>query len=309
MASPFNAALCALLAAAFWTVLGTALGRRLLPRALARGAAPVIGWAAHSAVMLPIYPWIGFSPIAVLGTGALCVLASGFSLSGRAPRAKPKTPRTFQRGCSRRSRSRARAGRRHPAQIFRRRRAACRSDLRSFQDRDRRCDGAARPAAGQSGVRRIRRAGPSRLLLSLAFQRRRAGAGARRKRLGSRHRIDVVHRLRVAERDDGRCRLARQANRRGDLGRRSRRRRVAVGDARLDRRRPRSDALAVAAGWNGRLAVSGDLGPATSDGGVMRGDGDAAASAASPSGRARRCWRCWSSSSSPVSKARALSAV
>jgi len=89
MASPLNAALCALLAAAFWTVLGTALGRRLLPRALARGTAPVIGWAAHSAAMLPIYawigPWIGFSPIAVLDTGALCVLASGLALSGRAP--------------------------------------------------------------------------------------------------------------------------------------------------------------------------------------------------------------------------------
>jgi hypothetical protein len=35
--------------------------------------------------MLPIYPWIGFSPIAVLGTGALCVLASGLAFSGRAP--------------------------------------------------------------------------------------------------------------------------------------------------------------------------------------------------------------------------------
>ena len=70
-------------------LLGIALGRRLLPRALGRGAAPVIGWAAHSAVMLPIYawigPWIGFSPIAVIGTGALCVLASGLALSGRAP--------------------------------------------------------------------------------------------------------------------------------------------------------------------------------------------------------------------------------
>jgi hypothetical protein len=92
MASPLNAALCALLAAAFWTVLGTALGRRLLPRAPARGAAPVIGWAAHSAVMLPIYtwigPWIGFSPTAVLGAGALCVLAAGLSLAGRAPRSQ-----------------------------------------------------------------------------------------------------------------------------------------------------------------------------------------------------------------------------
>ncbi len=88
MASPFNAALCALLAAAFWPLLGYARGRRLLPRLLARGAAPVIGWAVHSAVMLPIYPWIGFSPIAVIGAGALCVLASGFSLAGRAPQSE-----------------------------------------------------------------------------------------------------------------------------------------------------------------------------------------------------------------------------
>ena len=89
MASLLNAALCALLAAAFWPLLGYALGRRLLPRALGGGAAPVIGWATHSAVMLPIYawigPWIGFSPIAVIGTGALCVLASGLALSVRAP--------------------------------------------------------------------------------------------------------------------------------------------------------------------------------------------------------------------------------
>ena len=88
MASPLNAALCALLAAAFWTVLGTALGRRLLPRPPARGAAPVIGWAAHSAVMLPIYPWIGFSPIAVIGAGAFCMLASGLALSVRAPQSR-----------------------------------------------------------------------------------------------------------------------------------------------------------------------------------------------------------------------------
>ncbi len=88
MASPLNAALCALLAAAFWPLLGYALGRRLLPRVLARGAAPVMGWAVHSAVMLPIYLWIGFSPIAVIGAGALCVLASGFSLAERAPQSE-----------------------------------------------------------------------------------------------------------------------------------------------------------------------------------------------------------------------------
>jgi hypothetical protein len=86
MASPLNAALCALLAAAFWPLLGYALGRHLLPRALGRGTAPVIGWAVHSAVMLPIYPWIGFSPIAVLGAGAVCVVAA--ALSVRAPQSE-----------------------------------------------------------------------------------------------------------------------------------------------------------------------------------------------------------------------------
>jgi hypothetical protein len=83
MASPVNALLCALIATAFWTLLGFALARHLLPRVLALGAAAVIGWAAHSAVTLPIYVWVGLSPITVVAIGALCILASGFSLSLR----------------------------------------------------------------------------------------------------------------------------------------------------------------------------------------------------------------------------------
>jgi hypothetical protein len=84
MASPVNALLCALIATCFWTLLGFALARHILPRALALGAAAVIGWAAHSAATLPIYIWVGFSPIAVVAIGVLCVLISGFSLSWRA---------------------------------------------------------------------------------------------------------------------------------------------------------------------------------------------------------------------------------
>ncbi len=83
MASPLNALVCALIATGFWPLLGFALARHLLPRVLALGAAPVIGWAAHSAVTLPIYVWIGLSPISVVAIGALCILASGFSLSWR----------------------------------------------------------------------------------------------------------------------------------------------------------------------------------------------------------------------------------
>jgi len=73
MASPVNAALCALLATAFWSFLGYALARHLFPRALAIGAAPVIGWAVHSAATLPIFLLVGFSPFAIVVLAALCV--------------------------------------------------------------------------------------------------------------------------------------------------------------------------------------------------------------------------------------------
>jgi hypothetical protein len=76
MASPVNAAFCALLATAFWSFLGYALTRHLLPRALAIGAAPVMGWAVHSAATLPVFLLIGFSPLAVTTVAALCVAVS-----------------------------------------------------------------------------------------------------------------------------------------------------------------------------------------------------------------------------------------
>jgi hypothetical protein len=80
MASPVNAALCALLATAFWSFLGYALTRHLLPRALAIGAGPVTGWAVHSAATLPIFLLIGFSPLAVVTVAALCVAVSAATL-------------------------------------------------------------------------------------------------------------------------------------------------------------------------------------------------------------------------------------
>ncbi len=76
MASPVNAALCALLATAFWSLLGYALSRHLLPRVLAIGAAPVMGWAVHSAATLPIFLLIGFSPLAVVAVAAFCTAVS-----------------------------------------------------------------------------------------------------------------------------------------------------------------------------------------------------------------------------------------
>ena len=83
MASLVNAALCAIVAIAFWSLLGYALARHLFPRSLAIGAAPVLGWAVHSAAALPIFFLIGFSPTAVVVVSVLCMLASGGSLAMR----------------------------------------------------------------------------------------------------------------------------------------------------------------------------------------------------------------------------------
>jgi hypothetical protein len=77
MASPVNAVLCALVATAFWTALGYAVARHLLPRVLAIGAAPVAGWAIFSTVTLPIFMAIGFSAVGVVGVAALALIIGG----------------------------------------------------------------------------------------------------------------------------------------------------------------------------------------------------------------------------------------
>ena len=79
MASFINAVLCALLAAAFLTVFGYGIARHVLPRPLAAGAAPVIGWAVFSAATLPILTIAGFNALSVSVTGLL-FLAGGVSL-------------------------------------------------------------------------------------------------------------------------------------------------------------------------------------------------------------------------------------
>ena len=61
MASAVNAAFCALVATAFFMAFGFAVGRHILPRPLALGAAPVVGWAMFSAATLPVLTLVGFS--------------------------------------------------------------------------------------------------------------------------------------------------------------------------------------------------------------------------------------------------------
>jgi len=79
MASPVHAVFCALLAAAFCSFIGYALGRRILPRSLACGAAPVLGWAVHAALALPILGGLGFSPMAVMAIAGLSIVLAGGS--------------------------------------------------------------------------------------------------------------------------------------------------------------------------------------------------------------------------------------
>lgn len=95
MASFVNAALGALIGTAFWTFLGYALARRLLPGALALGAAAVIGWAVYNAAALPLFMWIGFSPRIVVGVAVLCIVLAGVSLSRPAPNREVDDGRTI----------------------------------------------------------------------------------------------------------------------------------------------------------------------------------------------------------------------
>jgi hypothetical protein len=86
MASPLNAVLCALIGTAFWTVLGYAVARHLLPRVLAIGAAPVVGWAVFSAATLPILTLLGFSARGTVSLAVLCLVIAGVWLLRRPPR-------------------------------------------------------------------------------------------------------------------------------------------------------------------------------------------------------------------------------
>jgi hypothetical protein len=90
MASAINAVVCALVAAVFWSVLGYAIARHLLPRVLALGAAPVIGWAVFSAAALPILSLTGFSAFTVVSLAALGLGLAGIGLQ-RVP-AAPRPP-------------------------------------------------------------------------------------------------------------------------------------------------------------------------------------------------------------------------
>jgi len=83
--SSFHVVLCALVAAAFYSVLGHGITRHVLPRALAAGAAPVLGWAVFAAATLPILTAIGFNAVTVIAV-AMLFLVGGAGLVVLRPR-------------------------------------------------------------------------------------------------------------------------------------------------------------------------------------------------------------------------------
>ncbi len=88
MVSTLNVAAVALGVLLFWTCLGSALTRRVLPTTLALPLAPTVGWAVHSALALPILDVVGLSQYSVIGL-ALLALAARFALTHSRPQAAP----------------------------------------------------------------------------------------------------------------------------------------------------------------------------------------------------------------------------
>jgi hypothetical protein len=83
MVSLFNVSIGAALAVLFWSCLGFALAQRMLPRAIALPAAPVLGWAVQTAVTLPIFLLTGFSTTLVVALALLALAISAYAVWAR----------------------------------------------------------------------------------------------------------------------------------------------------------------------------------------------------------------------------------
>jgi hypothetical protein len=75
MASTLNAAIGAAVGLLIWTCIGLPIARRLIPTC-ALPMSPVIGWAVHNAIALPIFFVVPFSTPSVLGVILLALIAS-----------------------------------------------------------------------------------------------------------------------------------------------------------------------------------------------------------------------------------------
>jgi len=75
MASTLHAAIGAALALMFWTSLGLTIGRRVVP-ALALPMAPLVGWAVHGAIALPIFFVLPLSAMHVTTVAGVMLVAA-----------------------------------------------------------------------------------------------------------------------------------------------------------------------------------------------------------------------------------------
>jgi hypothetical protein len=76
MASIVNVILCAAVATLLWTGLGFAIMRRIVPAGLALPMAPVVGWAVHSAIALPVFFFVAFSAATIATVATFVVTAA-----------------------------------------------------------------------------------------------------------------------------------------------------------------------------------------------------------------------------------------
>ena len=80
MPSALQVLFCSIIALLFWGTIGMALSRRWAPPTLAIPIAPALGWAVHSALALPLYRLIGFTPLSVLAGSLVFLLVACLAL-------------------------------------------------------------------------------------------------------------------------------------------------------------------------------------------------------------------------------------
>jgi len=85
MPTSIQVLVCVAAAIFYWTTVGYSLGRWLAPPGLALPIAPALGWALHSALVLPLYRVLGFTPGIVGFCSLAIVAAAALSLRVAAP--------------------------------------------------------------------------------------------------------------------------------------------------------------------------------------------------------------------------------
>src|SRR5882724_1297437 len=95
MTSTLNVVLCAAVATVLWTAVGLSIARCIAPRSLAWPIAPLLGWAVHSAIVLPVFLLTGLSRPSVWVGFGLALLAALVGLarqSREAPQDEARVP-------------------------------------------------------------------------------------------------------------------------------------------------------------------------------------------------------------------------